>query len=158
MSDDERGHRFGLALAMAPLAAPAAVLFGTAVFAVVKPQPGTEGINPVAGLIFVAALLLVYGAPLAYGATFGVLWPAAVLLRDAGRFTWWSMTLLGAAGGGALFPMYLHLLAPQGTWHFFPGAGYVGGAATGWAFWFVATGGSRRMSTVAAAANRSAPE
>lgn len=124
---------------MAPLAGPLAVLLGSAVRALVSPRTAPEGINPVVGVVFLAAILLVYGAPLAYGATLAILWPAAVVLRDTRAFTWWSLTLVSTLAGGILFPVYLHAFDSRGTWDFFPGAGFVAGAATGWAFWFIAT-------------------
>jgi hypothetical protein len=124
---------------MAPLAAPLTVMLGSAVRALVSPRIAPEGINPVVGTLFLTVILLVYGAPLAYGATLVILWPAAAVLRGTSAFTWWTLTLIAALAGGILFPVYLHALDSRGTWDFFPGAGFVAGAATGWVFWFVAT-------------------
>jgi hypothetical protein len=144
MTRDARAPEFARALIVAPLAAPVAVVLGLAVRALVSPRPGTEGINPVVGVVFVVAVLAVYGAPLAYGATFVILWPTAVLLRESGAFSWWSLTLVAMVAGGVLFPLYFHLLDPRATWGFFPGAGAAAGAATGWTFWFVSTSRPRR--------------
>ena len=139
MTRDAGAPEFTRALIVAPLAAPVAVLAGAAVRSLLKVRPGTEGINPVVGVLFLIVVLVMYGAPLAYGATFVILWPVAVLLREAGAFTWWSLTLVAMIAGGILFPLYLHVLDPRATWDFFPGAGAVAGAATGWTFWFVSS-------------------
>jgi hypothetical protein len=129
----------GRAVVMAPLAAPLTVMLGSAVRALVRPRMAPQGINPVVGVLFLTVILLVYGAPLAYGATLVILWPAAAVLRDTRAFTWWTLTLIATLAGGILFPVYLHALDSRGTWDFFPGAGFAAGAATGWVFWFVAT-------------------
>jgi hypothetical protein len=129
---------------MAPLAAPLAVLLGSAVRALVSPRTAPGGVNPIVGVLFLTAILLVYGAPLAYGATLVILWPAAAVLRDTRAFTWWTLTLIATLAGGILFPVYLHAVDSRATWDFFPGAGFAAGAATGWVFWFIATPRSDR--------------
>lgn len=144
MTRDGRATGFGRALALAPLAAPAAVLVGTAVRALISPRHDTAGIDPIVGVLFLAAILLVYGSPLAYVATLVILWPIAALLRDAEAFTWWSLTLVAMVAGGLLFPLYLHAFDPRASWGFFPGAGAAAGAATGWCFWFIAAAERRR--------------
>ena len=112
--------------------------------ALITPRHGPEGVNPLVGVLFLTMLLLMYGSPLAYGATLIIVWPVAALLRHAGACTWWSLTLVAMIAGGILFPLYLHVLDPRGTWDFFPGAGAAAGAATGWTFWFLSS--SRRAS------------
>ena len=139
-----REPEFGLALVVAPLAAPLTVVLASAVCALMRPRPGTEGINPVVGIVFLAVILVVYGAPLAYAATLVILWPIAAVLRGARAFTWWGLTVVATIAGGILFPLYLHALAPSATWDFFPGVGLAAGAATGWTFWFVAVAGWKR--------------
>jgi hypothetical protein len=143
MSRGNGRPQFRTALLVAPLAAPLAVLLGCAVRALVTPRTAPDGVNPVVGVVFLAVLLLVYGAPLSYGATLVVLWPIGAVLRDAEAFSWWALTLVGFVGGALLFPLYLHALDSRGTWDFFPGVGGAAGAATGWAFWYLA---SRRVS------------
>ncbi|MDB4875565.1 MAG: hypothetical protein JWM41_2011 [Gemmatimonadetes bacterium] len=143
MADDRGPPRFGRAILLAPLAAPLAVLLGSAVRAFVTTRAAPDGVNPVVGVVFLAGLLLVFGSPLSYGATLLVLWPIGAVLRDAEAFSWWALTLVGLASGGLLFPLYMHALDPRGTWDFFPGVGPAAGAATGWAFWYIA---SRRVS------------
>jgi hypothetical protein len=66
------------------------------------------------------AIVVAYGAPLAYGATLVIVWPAAAVLREAKAFTWWALTLVSALAGGGLFPVYLHALDSRATWDFFP--------------------------------------
>jgi hypothetical protein len=131
--------KFGRAIAVAPLAAPLAILFGSAIRALIRPAAAPTGVNPIAGVVFGAVLLLLYGAPLAYGSTVVILWPIGVLLGDSRVFRWWSVTLVSGTAGAILFPLYLHALDPRGTWDFFPGAGFSAGAATGCVFWFIAT-------------------
>jgi hypothetical protein len=142
MPDDAGQPRFGRALLVAPLAAPLAVLFGCAARALLTTRATPDGGNPIVGVVFLAGLLLVFGSPLSYGATLLVLWPIGAVLRDAGTFSWWALTLVGLVSGGLLFPLYLDALDPRGTWDFFPGVGAAAGAATGWAFWYIA---SRRV-------------
>jgi hypothetical protein len=134
-----RPPRLGAALVIAPLAAPLAMMLGSVARAIVDPRVRPEGTSLLVGVLFLTALLVVYGAPLAYATTLIVLWPAAALLREAGAFTWWSLTLVATIAGGIVFPLYLHALDPRATWSFFPGAGFAAGAATGWSFWFIAT-------------------
>jgi len=138
MTRDARATEFGPALALAPLAAPVAVLLGTAVRALISQRHGPAGVNALVGVLFLTAILIVYGSPLAYAATLVILWPIAALLRDAEALTWWSVTLVAMVAGGILFPLYLHAFDSRATWDFFPGAGAAAGAATGWSFWFVA--------------------
>jgi hypothetical protein len=135
--------QFRTALLVAPLAAPLAVLLGSAVRSAVSTRTAPDGVNPVVGIVFLAGLLVVYGSPLSYGATLLILWPIGAMLRDARAFSWWALTLAGLVGGVLLLPVYLNALDPRGTWDFFPGVGAAAGAATGWAFWYLA---SRRVS------------
>ncbi len=144
MNRDRGVPRFGLAVLVAPLSAPLAVMAGTAVHAILTTRVGLGGPNSVAAFVFLTVILAVYGAPLAYGATLLILWPVGVLLRDTEAFTWWSLTLIGMLAGGMLFPVYLHAIDPRGTWDFFPGVGFAAGAVTGWVFWFVAARRRRR--------------
>jgi hypothetical protein len=131
--------RLGRAAVVAPLAAPLTLVVGSVVRALVSPRTAPEAINPVAGFLFLTAIVVAYGAPLAYGATVVIVWPAAAVLRQAKAFTWWALTLVSALAGGSLFPVYLRALDSRATWDFFPGAGFAAGAATGWVFWFIAT-------------------
>jgi hypothetical protein len=144
MNRDSSAPRFGRAVLIAPLSMPLTVTLGLAVRALVGTRRGLDGTNPVAAVVLLPAILLMYGAPLAYGATLLILWPAGALLRDTRAFTWWSLTLIGMVAGGLLFPAYLHAIDPRGTWDFFPGAGFAAGAVTGWCFWFIAAGRSPR--------------
>jgi hypothetical protein len=138
-----RDHRprFGRAVVVAPLAAPLAMFVGSAIRSIVSPAAAPTGINPIASAVFGAVLLLLYGAPLAYGSTVILLWPIAVLLGESRLFRWWTVTPVSGVAGAIVFPLYLHALAPRGTWDFFPGAGFVAGAATGCVFWFMASFG-----------------
>src|SRR4029079_7950031 len=130
--------RLRLALLVAPLLAPLTVVAGAATHSL---SSGFRGVaaGSIAAIVLLTVVMIVYGAPLAYGGTICVLWPAAVLLREVDALSWWALSLIGATGGGILFPLYLHLLAPRATWSFFPGAGFAAGAVTGWGFWFIAT-------------------
>jgi hypothetical protein len=139
MNGHSDAPRFGPAVLIAPLSVPLTVTLGLAVHALVGTRRGLDGTNPIVVVVLLPLLLLIYGAPLAYGATLFILWPAGVLLRDTTAFTWWSLTLIGMVAGGMLFPVYLHAIGPRGTWEFFPGVGFAAGAVTGWVFWFIAT-------------------
>jgi hypothetical protein len=138
MNSQGDGSKFGRAIAIAPLAAPLAVAVGSTIRSLLSPPAAPSGINPIAAAVFGVVLLSLYGAPLAYGCTVCILWPAAAVLRDTRAYRCWVMALVGGAGGAILFPLYLQALDPRGTWDFFPGAGFVAGAATGCAFWYIA--------------------
>ena len=131
--------RLGRAVLLAPLVAPLTIVFGAMLRTIARTGVQFGGPSSVAGAILVTLLVAVYGAPLAYGATVLILWPAAAMMRDAGALSWWGLTLIGGVGGAVLFPMYLRALDARGTWDFFPGAGFAAGAAVGCAFWFIAT-------------------
>lgn len=139
MSDDGSEPRLRRAVFLAPLFAPLTIVVGSALHAAAT--TGLRAVGPASAMsvILVTLIVAVYGAPLAYGATALILWPAAALLRDAGALRWWGLALIGGLGGAILFPVYLHAIAPQGSWDFFPGAGFTAGAVVGWAFWFIAT-------------------
>ncbi|HEV8448790.1 MAG TPA: hypothetical protein VGQ44_18290 [Gemmatimonadaceae bacterium] len=142
MSFDGRAPRLRLAVIVAPLFASLAIVLGAAVRQLATTGLHEVGATSLIGIVLLALILFVYGAPLAYGGTILILWPAAVLLRNAGSLSWWSLTLIGAVCGGLLFPVYLHAFDARATWGFFPAAGVAAGAATGWGFWFVATRGA----------------
>lgn len=123
------------ALVVAPLAGPVAVFVAALVrAALVSPADVSIAAVPVWLFIF-----LLFGAPPAYVATVVVLWPVARGLIEAGWFHWLAITAIAAAAGGVAMPLYLHLLSPRGTFGFFPGAGFVAGAAVGFAFWWMAS-------------------
>ena len=140
MMPESRPRRLRLALLLAPLAAPIA-LWALARALAVAARRGAN--DPPASLPAVLVLLFafcVFGAPIAYAATLVVVWPLSRLLgRRAIR--WWPLTIASALAGGALLPIYLRMLTPRGHWNFFPGTGFVAGAATGWAFWWFAAPG-----------------
>lgn len=136
--------RLWLALGVSPLAAPLAVWVGTLMHGLFNGAHTVMSANGMASAIFVAFVLEMFGAPLAYVSTFLIVWPLFHLLRSAGRASWWAVTLGGCVAGGALFPLYLHLLEPRGMFNFFSGAGFVAGAASAWTFWFIATRGEPR--------------
>jgi hypothetical protein len=126
-------------LALAPLAGPLAI-WGCLLFrAAVMPRTPTDAGDSVASILVLAFLFVGLGAPLAYAATLVVVVPAFRLLDAAERASWWAIAVIGAIAGGLLFPLYLHLLAPHGFFNFFPGAGFIAGAASGLAFWRIAT-------------------
>jgi hypothetical protein len=130
-------------LLVAPLAAPMAVMAGSALFSALSHSTVADaGTNKVAAVVIVTLAVVAFSAPLAYGATLILMWPAVLALRALGWLRWWSLSAVMASAGGVLFPWYLHLLSPQGTFDFFPGAGFVAGAAIGLAFWFIALHGS----------------
>jgi hypothetical protein len=139
MNDDGPEPRLRRAVVLAPLAAPLTIVLGAMIRTLAKSGLHFDGPTSVAGAILVTLIVAVYGAPLAYGATVLILWPAAAVLRDAGALRWWGLTLIGGVGGAVLFPVYLRALDSRGTWDFFPGAGFAAGAAVGCAFWFIAT-------------------
>lgn len=131
--------QLGRAVLLAPLFAPLSIVVGSGVRGLITTGFRSAGPGSVVGVVLLTILMIVYGAPLAYGATIVILWPLAAMLRDADALSWWSLTIVAAVAGGVLFPLYLHALTPRGTWDFFPGAGIAAGAATGWGFWFIAT-------------------
>jgi hypothetical protein len=138
MSPSNRPARLGLALALAPLAAPLAIWAGLLIRALILPTRGNDPtLNPVAvGVLAVA--LMAYGAPLAYAATLGFVWPVFRLLESVERADWWWMAAAGTVAGGVLFPLYLKLLDPHAFFSLFPGAGAVAGGASAVAFWYIA--------------------
>jgi hypothetical protein len=144
-SGDDGEPRLRRAVILAPLFAPLTIVVGSAVHAAATTGLRADGPGWALSLVLVTLLVTIYGAPLAYGATALLLWPAAALLRDAGALRWWYLGLIGGVGGAFLFPAYLHALDPRGTWGFFPGAGFAAGAVVGWAFWFIATGRRRAI-------------
>lgn len=139
MSDDGNKSDLRSAALLAPLFAPLTIVVGGMLRTLAKTGLHIEGPSSVVAAILVTLIVTVYGAPLAYGATLLILWPAAALMREAGALSSWGLALIGGAGGAILFPMYLRLLDSRGTWDFFPGAGFAAGAAVGCAFWFIAT-------------------
>jgi len=144
MSSSNRRPPLGLALALAPLAAPLAIWAGLLARALILPTRANDPtMNPVAILVLAVALIA-YGAPLTYAATLGILWPLFRLLDFVKRADWWWMTAAGAAAGGVLLPFYLKVLDPHAFFRIFPGAGAVAGGATAVAFWFLATRPTRR--------------
>ena len=132
-------RRLWLALAFAPLAGPLAIWVCLLFRAAVLPRTPTDAVDNVGSVLVLVFLFLAFGAPLAYAATLVVVVPAFRLLDASERASWWAIAVIGAMGGGLLFPLYLHLLAPHGFFNFFPGAGFIAGAATGLAFWRIAT-------------------
>ena len=129
----------------APLAAPIAVfmvllsarLFGWGAAALPAPQ-GRDGYSPVAVVIWLF-IIVAFGAPPSYVATLLIVWPSSRALAAHGSFRWYAVTIVSAIAGAILAPAYFHLLEPRGRIALFPGAGAVAGAATGIAFWFIAT-------------------
>lgn len=126
------------AVALAPLAAPIAIAVGSAIRSLISRSTAPSGVSLVAGVVFGLALLLLYGAPLAYGCTILIVWPMAAASRGTTFYRWWTMMLVSGIAGAIAFPAYLHTLDSRGTWDFFPGAGFAAGAATGYAFWYIA--------------------
>ncbi len=143
-SPSNRPARLGLALALAPLAAPLAIWAGLLIRALILPTRGNDPtLNPVA-VVVLALALMAYGAPLAYAATLGFVWPVFRLLETVKRADWWWMAAAGAIAGGVLFPVYLKFLDPHAFFRLFPGAGALAGGANAVAFWFVAARPARR--------------
>lgn len=127
------------ALVLSPPAAPLAIWAGLLIRALIAPTRANDPtFNPVA-VVVLAVAVLAYGAPLAYAATLGILWPVFRVLESLERADWWWMALAGALAGSVLFPLYLKLLDPHAFFSFFPGAGAVAGAANAIAFWYLAT-------------------
>ena len=92
--------------------------------------------NSLPAFVLLTAILTVYGAPLAYGATLLVLWPAGAVLRDTGAFTWWSLTPIGMIAGGVLVSLVSPRDRPsEGLGISFRVWGSRQGAVTGWFFW-----------------------
>ena len=101
--------------------------------------PRTAGDRPwsiAAALVLLFAFCL-FGAPLAYVATLGVVWPVSRVLGRWAR-PWWPLMLISGVTGAALLPIYLKMLTPRGSWNFGSGIGFIAGAASGWAFWYLA--------------------
>jgi len=71
-----------------------------------------------ASVVFFFWLFVLLGAPVAYAATFVVVWPIAHGLEARGRREWWPVTVAASAAGGATLPMYTHALAPRGEFSF----------------------------------------
>jgi len=144
MSSSNRRPPLGLALAVAPLAAPLAIWAGLLVRALILPTRANDPtMNPVA-IAVLALALIAYGAPLAYAATLGILWPLFRLLESVKRADWWWMAAAGALAGGALLPLYLKILDPHAFFRIFPGAGAVAGGATAVAFCSIAARSANR--------------
>jgi hypothetical protein len=139
-----RRGRLWPALLLAPLVAPLAVLVGTLMHGLFNGAHSVNSPNGVVAVLFVGLWLVLFGAPLAYGLTLAVVWPLFHLLQSAERARGWAMAIVGSIAGGVMFPVYLHLLAPRGTFSFFPGAGYVAGAASAASFWLIATRSGQR--------------
>ena len=116
-------RKIGRAFAVAPLAGPLALWAGRVLIAIVVPRAASDSVNGVASVLLLAFVLMGFGARLGYVATFVAVLPAFRLLDVAGK----------------AFPLYLHILAPRGSFGFFPGAGFVAGLASGLAFWWLAT-------------------
>jgi hypothetical protein len=138
MSPPNRPARLGLAIALAPLAAPLAIWGGLLIRALILPTRGNDPtLNPVAVLVLAVALIA-YGAPLAYAATLAFVWPVFRLLESVRRADWWWMAAVGAVAGVVLFPAYLKFLDPHAFFRLFPGAGALAGGANAIAFWYIA--------------------
>jgi hypothetical protein len=141
---ESRRPRFAAAIAIAPLAAPVAVYVGLVARAWLA---GTmaEGLGQgpavqraVATVLWLF-IVVMFGAPLAYAATLVILWPSACILVNGERNAWPALVLIATLAGGAALPVYTKMLEPRGHIGLFPGAGFVAGAATGLAFWRIAT-------------------
>lgn len=126
-------------MAFAPPAGPLAIWVCLLFRAAVMPRTPTDAVDSVGSIMVLPLVFLAFGAPLAYAATLIVVVPAFRWLDAVERANWWAIAGIGAVAGGLLFPVYLHLLAPHGFFNFFPGAGFIAGAASGLAFWRIAT-------------------
>lgn len=131
-------RRIWPALALAPLAGPLAIWACVLLRAVVVPHTATDAVDSAGSIIVLPLVFLGFGAPLSYAATLVVVLPTFRLLDASGRASWWAMAVVGGVAGGVLFPVYLHLLAPRGWFNFFPGAGFIAGAASALTFWRIA--------------------
>lgn len=137
--------RFGPAIGFAPLAAPVAVfivglsrsVFGWAAGAV--PAGQLPQSYSLASNVIWLFIIIAFGAPPSYLVTLLIVWPLSRALAARGRFRWYTVTVASAIAGGFFMPLYLHVLEPRGRIELFPGAGAVAGAATGIAFWLIAT-------------------
>jgi hypothetical protein len=141
--------RFGPAIGFAPLAAPLAVFIvalSRSVFgwgaAVVPGGPGHESYSLASYAVWFF-ITVAFGALPAYLVTALIVWPASRVFAARGWFRWHSVTLVSATAGTLVMPLYLPFLEPRGRIELFPGAGAVAGAATGIAFWVIATHWSR---------------
>lgn len=142
---DPSHRRVRRALVVAPLAAPAAVWAGSVLHGLIGTRPliAGHGVDTVVSAVVLGALVVAYGAPLSYVATAAVVWPLFRAIDGHGHAAW-ILAATGALAGGVLMPIYLHALAPRGTFDFFPGVGFVAGAASAWCFWRLATTTRRR--------------
>jgi hypothetical protein len=135
------------AFAFAPLNGPLAVFLGALARSAAHHSvvPGAPP-NGVGAVLFFLWLFVLFGAPLAYVASFVVLWPATVMLRRMDLVRWWTVTGVAMIGGAVLLPLYEQVLMPRGTFDIFPGAGLVAGAAVGLSVWLLAfrQGSTRR--------------
>ena len=143
MPNSPRKRRLFLACLVAPLAAPAAAWVMSLAAFLVSPErrAAGAGTSSLMSVVFFGFLLLLYGAPLAYGATALVALPAFLVLQRLGWRAWWELTTVTALGGSAVLPLYLHILEPRGWIHFPFGMGAAAGAAVGAVFWRIATTG-----------------
>jgi hypothetical protein len=113
---------------VAPIAAPAVVWMGFLTTAITTTHQA-DHTDPVAGWLFVAFALFLYGFPAALAATTAILLPASIVLERNPVARTPILVSIGAIGGTVLMPAYLHVLAPRGTFSLFPGAGAAAGAA-----------------------------
>ena len=134
MEPTSRRIRTGVLLA--PLAGPPAVFAGSLIRSLVTHAPRDEPFSVAAVLVLLFAFYL-FGAPLAYATMLILAWPLTRAARAESGLAWWVACIAGALIGAAVFPAYLHLLAPRGSFDFFPGAGLVAGAAVTGVFWML---------------------
>lgn len=123
---------------LAPLTGPLAIFIGSLVHGFVAHTPRDEPFSFAAVLVLLFAFY-VFGAPLSYAAMLILSWPL-IVLTDTAR-GWWIACAVGALTGAALFPAYLHLLDPHGSFEFFPGAGLFAGGTVAVVFWLIAIRG-----------------
>ena len=127
--------RFGKAIVVAPLAAPVAIFS----MLLLREAFGSVHEGSIAAIPVWLFALVLFGAPPAYLSTLVILWPVSRALASAERFTWPVATAISAFAGAIIMPAYLRALEPRGRIDLFPGAGVLAGAATGLAFWVIAT-------------------
>jgi len=120
---------------VAPVAAPAVVWVGFLVAAIASTHHVASGINPVAGSLFLAFALFVFGFPAALIATIVILLPVSILAERYRAVAWPIFVAIGAVAGGVIMPAFLHWLEPRGHISMWPGAGVVAGAAVALLFW-----------------------
>jgi len=130
-------HRIVRGVMLAPLAGPLAVFAGSLIRVVVVHAPHDEPFSIPAVLVLLFAFYM-FGAPLSYAAMLILAWPLSCLGTTGRGSGWWVACAVGAGTGAALFPVYLHLLDPRGSFDFFPGAGLLAGSAVAGAFWLLA--------------------